>query len=72
MGTTYVDDRAIENELTTLVAECDKMISMWRNTANEYSMGNVSAAEMEDMLALATEALKDKKHAEAQLGDLVL
>jgi len=58
--------------LISQIDECDKMIDMWKRSLRELELGYTSEDEVEDLLALATEALKDKKSFEAEIGILSL
>ena len=52
------------DQLVKLISECDVMLDVWRE---EMATGKVS----EESTLLATEALKDKKTAEAALEELL-
>ena len=60
------------NRLVELLEEADIMINMYQNAASIYHSfpTETNRQVMEDTLELATEALKDKKSAEAALEEV--
>ena len=59
-------------ELVQQLEECDKMITSWEDTFKLYTKGQATKDDLESVLQVATQALKDRSLFEAALIQITL